>query len=269
MKRILFLGVLTLLIFSGCNKHVENTPPPPPPPPPPPTTPAVKHLFANAGADTTICMPLGGSGNLFEAILNGRASHDDSGKIVSYSWAQLGDIDFLFPDNQQPNLSKDSTAVTFSFGYGRHQFSLLVKDDHGQVDKDTVTLNLISPFSYEYDKLSWDSTSGSLTTIPVKFEPGIIENWPDVDSAGEVTDVYLVNYTGACYDISNWQKLPYIPYDSIQQTDKKIFYTLIPGYPNLTTQGTMYPEIFAKTNSGIDFTQKVSVGFSIVSPWDY
>jgi len=80
MKKIFFLAFAMAIIFTGCNKHVEKAMSSQTPPPPP-----IKHLFANAGSDTTIWMPLGGTGNVFRGILNGRASSDDSGKIISYS----------------------------------------------------------------------------------------------------------------------------------------------------------------------------------------
>jgi hypothetical protein len=212
-------------------------------------------------------MPYGGTGNVYKGILNAGASHEDAGKIVSYSWSESGP-DFLYPGGQQPNLSKDSTAITF-FNPGYHQFNLEIRDDHDRIDRDQIIFNVIAQFSYEYDALSWDSTIGALTTISVKFKPGLIETWPDSISAGPIREVYLINYTGAFYDISTWKKLPYVSYDAIQLTNQSLFYTLVPGHSFQDEQATSYPEIYGRTNSGIDFSQKVSVGFIIVSPWDY
>src|SRR5450755_711383 len=48
MKRIFFLAVASGIFFTGCNKHVENTPPPPPP--------------ASAGPDVYVVGNLNGPG---------------------------------------------------------------------------------------------------------------------------------------------------------------------------------------------------------------
>jgi|SRR5450631_2566710 len=259
MKRAFYLAVASALFFSHCNKHVEKamssqTPPPPPPP--------IKHLFANAGADTTICMPYGGTGSVFIAILNGRASYDDSGKIVSYSWSEIGGIHSYID-----SANNDTTLVTLIGTLTLHHFQLEVQDDHGQVDRSEVTINVIQQFDSEYDGLSWDSTTGILTTIGVKAQPGLIESWPDFTLwDNDNSKVYLTDFNGKCSDISSWKKLPYVPYDSIQLTDKLVFYSLISIPPSIVEKGTLYPEIYAKSNSGIDFNQKVSVGFIAAYP---
>jgi hypothetical protein len=260
MKSIFFLMVATMIIFFGCTKkNVQSTSA---------QTPNPKTLVANTGLDTTICMPYGGTGNVFKSILDGRASHDGSGNIVSYTWTESGP-DFLYPDGQQVNLSKDSTAVTF-FGPGYHRFNLEIRDDHGRIDSNQITFNIISLFSNEYDALSWDSTIGSLTTISVKFKPGLIETWPDTVLGGSIEAGYLISYTGAYNSISKWELVPYEPYNSIQLVTQPLFYSLISG-SLFGSHPTLYPEVFAKTNSGIDFNQKVSIGFNISSAgdWDY
>jgi hypothetical protein len=256
MKRTFYLALASALFFSYCGKQVENIPHTQPPS-------KTKYLFANAGSDTTICMPYGGTGIFFKGILDGRASLDDSGKIVNYSWTDIGgeSPSILYP-------YKDSTEVKMSGGI--HQFLLEVRDDHGQVDFDDVTINVIQQFDYEYDGISWDSTIGILTTISVKVVPGLIESWPDfAQSDRNRSAVYLSDFKGECNDISSWKNLPYVPYENIQLTDNLVFYSLISDPPNGVIHGTLYPEIFAKSNSGIDFKQKVSIGFINPNPWDY
>jgi hypothetical protein len=282
MKRIYFLAVATAIFFSFCNKQVVNTPaftPPQPPPPPP-----INYLIARAGSDTTICMPYGGTGNIFKGLLDGRGSSDDSGKIVSYSWSEIlgsgpvGNIASYFT-----GFSKDSAEDTLLLTGGVDQFGdlvlgaspnhfmLKVRDDHGRVDSAMVTINIIQNFVEEYDGLSWDSTVGLLTTISVKAIPGLIESWPeDFEFNNGHSGIYLSNFNGQCFDTTNLAKLPYVPYDSIQLTDKLVFYSEISIPPSVINAGTFfqsisgggfYPEIYAKTNSGIDFNQKVSIGF--------
>jgi hypothetical protein len=292
MKRIIFLVVASAIFFSYCNKNVVNTqsttqPPPPPPPPPP-----INYLIANAGSDTTICMLYDGTGVIFKGMLDGRASRDDSGKIVSYSWSEItGPNSVLFPPNTKNLLyldnldsvgfSKDSAQVTLllrgsesnggALGEIGRLFMLTIRDDHGRVDSARVTINIIQNFDEEYDGLSWDSTAGLLTTISVKAKPGLIKYWPNnFDYNNGYSGIYLSSFNGQCFDTTNQTILPYVPYDSIQLTDKSLFYSEISIPQTIINPGTlfqgisagiMYPEIYAKTNSGIDFSQKVSIGF--------
>jgi hypothetical protein len=269
MKRIFLLLFALGVFFAGCNKQIDNTAPPPPPPPPT-QPPSVNYLKANAGSDTTICMPYGGTGDGFEAMLNGSASRDDSGKIVSYSWSEIeGSPSNPWSENlglfssESTIFSKDSAKVSFLLNSGGlHRFMLKVQDDHGRVDSSWVSIQINQNFDAEYDGLSWDSTSGVMTTISVKAKADLLESWPDffnldIDSSG----VYLINFNGQCNDISSWNKLPYVPYDSIQLTDEKVFYSLVSIPPSVTQSGALFPEIYARTNSGVDFNQKVSIGF--------
>jgi hypothetical protein len=261
MKRIFFLTFGIAIIYFGCTKKNDQ----------PSTTTTQnakpKTLVANAGLDTTICMPYGGTGNMFKAILDGRASYDGSGNIVSYVWTEV------FPNAEYSSPivvgSKALTEVEISdpgINGSVHTFRLEVKDDHGQVDDHTVIINVNKYFEYEYDGLSWDSTVGATRTISENFKPGLIESWPDFTNAIiSQSGAYISNYNGKCNDISKWNWVPYVPYDSIQLTNISLFYTLI-----AVRNGIVFPEIFAKTNSGIDFNQKVSIGFNvgIADPWD-
>jgi hypothetical protein len=294
MKRIFFLAFTTAIFFSCCNKNVVNTPASPSPPPPPPPPP-INYLIANAGSDTTICMTYGGEGNIFKGVLDGRASRDDSGKIVSYSWSEIwgpNDTAPLYLDNfgnlDSVGFSRDSSQVTLLYyspadpsngdlSVGFHVFMLTVHDDHGRVDSARVTINIIQNFDAEYNGLSWDSTAGQLTTISVKAKPGLMESWPTGDFNNGYSGIYLTTFNGQCFDTTNQERLPYVPYDSIQLTDNLVFYSVISIPPSVinpgslfqyTYAGTAYPEIYAKTNSGIDFTQKVSIGFKEGNPPD-
>ncbi len=250
MKKIIFTAIVALVIFTHCNKTVDSkviTSPPPP-----------KHLIANAGADTTICLPYGGTGKLFKTILDGRASKDDSGNIISYSWTEIVNEGTPYPLAHLRDQYGDSTTATFQSGFGLHQFNLEVRDDKGQVENAQVMINVLSQFAYAYDELSWDSVTDGLSTISVKFKPGLMETWP----AGRYRYVYFKNFEG-CYDISRWQNIPYVPYDSIRLTDRPIFYTLVSGNSNIIAPGILYTEIFASAHSGIDLRQKVSIGFTM------
>jgi len=255
MKKIsFFILVATVIIYFGCSKKndqssfTQNS--------------KSKTLVAVAGRDTSICMPYGGTGYIFQGILDGRESHDSLGNIISYVWTQQ------VSGGSSPLVvgTKALTEVEIS-NRGMNTFWLQVKDDQGQVAYDSVSINVIQNFAFEYDGLSWDSAVGALTTISESFKTGLIESWPDfTNAATSQSGAYLTNYNGQCNDVGSWQMIPYVPYDSIQLTPVSLFYTVIPGH------GVLFPEIFAKTNSGIDFTQKVSIAFNINSSegaWDY
>jgi len=250
------MAIVTAVIFTHCQKAEDSkviilSPP-------------TKHLVANAGADTTICMPYGGTGDIFKAILNGRASTDNSGTIISYSWSEIVDEGSPYPQAQITDIHNDSTTAIFHSGSGLHIFKLEVRDDQGRVDFARINVNFISPFDFGYDELSWDSTTSGLSTISVHFKPGLMETWP----RGLYRYVYFKNFKG-CYDISQWQRLPYVPYDSIRLTDKPLFYSLVSGHSNIISPGILYTEIFAHSNSGIDLRQKVSIGFTMFGAQGY
>lgn len=205
-----------------------------------------------------------GSGNEFRAILDGRASHDGSGKITSYYWSENPG------DNSTAVISDLALLTNLFLPAGTHQFNLEVRDDQGQVDEAKVTINIIQNFYSEYDGLTWDSTTGSLETISVRLKKGLIASWPDFSSVDIANQVVFINdFNGKCNDIGNWKKLDFVPYDSIQLTSKPIFYSLVPSIPNNINQKTMYQEVYARTNSGIDFSQKVSLGLNVASSWEY
>lgn len=258
MKKICFPALAIAIIYFGCTKMNNQSSS---------TQTTIKTLIANAGVNSTICVPYGGTGNVFKGILDGTASHDASGKIIFYAWTEITDG---FNYNVVSNQAK--TEIILSAGV--HQFQLMVWDDHNQTDKNSVVINVIQNFNFEYDGLSWDSTVGALTTISVKAKPALIESWPGPFESIQPDFAYISIYDGTCKDFSSWTELPYVPYDSIQLTDKPVFYSLIFNLPNSINHGNGYPEIYAKTNSGIDFNQKVSIGIIKFDPngpgqWDY
>src|SRR5579862_2169498 len=224
MKKMSLFVLATTIIYFGCSKKnnqsssIQN--------------PKSKTLVAIAGHDTSICMPFGGTGYVFKGILDGRGSHDSLGNIISYAWLQLtGGNPPVVVGNQA------LTDVEVS-NPGTNIFWLEIKDDKGQIAYDSVRINVVANFEYEYDGLSWDSAVGALTTISERFKPGLIESWPDFTQAIiNQSSASIINYNGECNDISSWQIIPFVSYDSIQLTPASLFYTLIPGH------GVLFPEI--------------------------
>ena len=255
MKKLFFLVSLATIIFLGCKKDNNTLVPP-----------KAKTLVANAGLDTAINLPLKGTGWDFKAILNGKASHALSGQIVFYSWTEI-DGDPLFFHIKSPNA--DSTEVIleewpdFQKPSGiTHKFRLEVRDDHQNVDYDTVAITIFRKFLAEYEGLSWDSTVGSLTYLNIKYKPNEIINYQAFDPIYTYTpDVLnLCTFNGNCIEVGSWKTIPYVPYDSIKLTDKDFFYSTNNNNSLDIFSDNDWPVIYATQKSGIDFTQKLSIG---------
>lgn len=100
---------------------VSNAPPPPNQAP-----------IANAGSDITITLPTNST------TLNGSASSDPDGTIVSYNWVKIaGPAQFTIA-----NANAASTTIN-NLTQGVYSFRLVVTDNNGGIDSDTliVTVN--------------------------------------------------------------------------------------------------------------------------------
>jgi hypothetical protein len=247
MKRIFFFAFLMTIvlitgIFIGCKKSVTTKP---------------KTLIANAGPDSVINMPNGNPWD-FVAILNGKSSYSTIGHITSYSWTAIDHYDSTSINS--PNT--DSTVVTFSSpSTGVSRFRLEVRDNLGNFDYDTVSITINRKFQDEYDGIPWDSTINSLTYIELNGHLSNDGTWP----VAAAFDPYLTpdlislcSFNGNCNDINGWEIIPYVTRDSIKLTDKNIFYSTD---SSACCVGVWFI-IYATPNAGIDFSQKLSVGFS-------
>lgn len=85
---------------------------------------------ANAGSDQTI--QLGAGDTQTQITLNGSASSDNDGTIVSYHWA----------GSPKPN---DEMSPTLILGIGHYVFTLTVTDDDGTSTTDTIEITIASP----------------------------------------------------------------------------------------------------------------------------
>lgn len=225
------------------------------------TTTEPKTPIANAGTDSVINMPMPGTSTEFEAILNGKRSRSINSEIVSYSWTTIVNNGSTNIKISSPNL--DSTAVIFEQpSAGIYQFRLEVRDNLNNLDYDTVSITINRKFQDEYDGISWDSTFNSFTIIDFAEELSSYEDVPPVLSFGNPSYslppdlISFCTFNGNCNDISSWKIIPYVPRDSIELTDKDIFYTTDSSACCINESYTIY----ATPNAGIDFSQKISIG---------
>ncbi len=139
-----------------------------PPPPPQNTVPV-----ANAGANITI---QDADLNGFEMVtLNGSASSDPDGSVVSWSWAENG----------LQIASGVSTALSFSLG--THSVELTVTDNQGATAVDTIIVSVVAPSTPPppaLPPLIADAILESNQMHSGSFDPALM-GW-SVDSAGDV-----------------------------------------------------------------------------------
>ncbi|HRN55373.1 MAG TPA: PKD domain-containing protein, partial [Agriterribacter sp.] len=91
---------------------------------------------ANAGEDQVINPPAN------EAILDGSASKDPDGSIVSYTWTKISG-----PQGDQSSIANPNKVTTTVTGLkeGEYVFQLTVKDDKGSEGKDEVRIRVNQP----------------------------------------------------------------------------------------------------------------------------
>lgn len=94
---------------------------------------------ANAGADRSVNLPIS------TTTLNGSGSTDSDGTIISYAWSQLSG-----PSCSISNPSSVSTPVTGMTTPGIYTFNLLVTDNNGLTDNDTVAVTINSLIVYPF-----------------------------------------------------------------------------------------------------------------------
>ena len=229
------MASLATIVFWGCKKDKDLNDD---------ITPTPQHIFANAGPDTTVNSILRGSGYYFSSFLNGKASYSLAGNIVSYSWTAInqGPFDFSISSENSdstdlflmewPDLLKPKNVA--------HLFRLEVKDDHQNVDDDTVAITTYRNFLAEYRELSWDSIVGNLAYLNIKPKTDEIVNYQPFygNYAHDTAILNLCDFISNCDDIANWMIIPYVPYNSIHLADNALFFLPLRTTPMKLMQAT-------------------------------
>lgn len=121
MNRI-FIGIAVIIFLTGCKKEYRcrrcidpNKPP-----------------IANAGNDTTIILPVN------SILLDGSASADADGNIISFQWSKLSGNSSFF------KIANDKVAQTLltDLAEGEYIITLEVKDDKLVAARDVVVINV-------------------------------------------------------------------------------------------------------------------------------
>lgn len=116
----ILMGLVIIVCLSGCIKHYQCK------------TCGNKSPIPEAGNDTSISLPVN------SIILDGSASYDPDGTVVSYHWSKrTGPPSFQLP---QPNIVK--TEVT-DLTEGEYLFQLEVIDNSGQLAKDLIAVRVL------------------------------------------------------------------------------------------------------------------------------
>lgn len=117
-----FIGITIICFLAGCKKEYRcrrcidpNKPP-----------------VANAGKDTTLILPVN------SILLDGSASADADGSIISYQWSKLSGNSsyFRIADDKAPQ-----TLLT-DLAEGEYIITLEVKDNNLVPSKDVVVINV-------------------------------------------------------------------------------------------------------------------------------
>ncbi|NML19343.1 T9SS type A sorting domain-containing protein [Pseudoflavitalea sp. G-6-1-2] len=133
--------------------------------------PPNKLPIANAGADFTVFLPNP------VIKLDGRASNDPDGSIVSYKWTRIKGPGTV-------TISGDATAqaTVANAIAGVHEFELVVKDNRGGIDKDTVAITV-----KEKPNVAPKANAGKDITIYVPTSSVKLDGSESTDSDGRIT----------------------------------------------------------------------------------
>ena len=244
IKYISIIFLLMLPILNSCKKEMpcEGC-----------ATKSNKPPIAIAGLDQAITLPTD------SILLDGSTSSDPDGMISSYLWTKIsGPV--------SSNIIKPSDSITKvkALVAGSYLFELKVTDNRGLSARDTMlvivnsTTNPPAEINCSADNLTWTLADNGMMAL---INPGAIAGTLDCAGFGAeflIPSHYIVwvQYEGS----SNWIHLDYVFRDAIYSAAQNIFLSsTIYNDPTGNDGPVSVPVVYAKPNSGIDFTKKVTV----------
>ncbi|MBO9635171.1 MAG: T9SS type A sorting domain-containing protein, partial [Chitinophagaceae bacterium] len=145
----------------------------------PVVVPPNKLPTANAGADFSVTLPA-------PVQLNGGASSDPDGQIVTWKWSRISGPGTVTINNAQTQQATVIGAVA-----GVHQFELVVTDNRGGIDKDTVKVTVnVAPNKAPI------AIAGADTTIAVPASVAVLNGTASFDPDGVITSAKWTQVSG-------------------------------------------------------------------------
>ncbi|QEC40774.1 PKD domain-containing protein [Pseudobacter ginsenosidimutans] len=142
---------------------------------------AVNKLpLANAGTDFTVTLPA----PLIQ--LNGSASSDQDGEITTWKWSRISGPGTVTINNAQTKVANVLGALV-----GVHAFELVVTDNRGGIDKDTVKVTVINA-----PNKAPVAMAGKDTTIAVPANTAILDGTASFDPDGVITSARWIQIEG-------------------------------------------------------------------------
>lgn len=135
---------------------------------------------ANAGADFSVTLPAP------QIQLNGSASSDPDGEILTWKWSRISGPGTITLNNAQTKI-----ATVLGVAVGVHQFELVVTDNRGGIDKDTVKLT-VNPTPNKAPI----AIAGEDTTIAVPGNMAILNGTASFDPDGVITSAKWTQVSG-------------------------------------------------------------------------
>jgi hypothetical protein len=209
-----------------------------------------REAFVKAVADQDIYLPLDST------LLDGTASFDPDGNIVSYLWSKLsGPASCTITD---PSATK---TIAKNLAQGTYEFELKVRDNDGLIAKARVLVNVnvfVLPPTAQTVIAAWKPAANGLHYLKDPTEAGneptfnITIGWePDLP----VRWRFFIKPEGLSY----WTSLSYVLVSEINGTFKPLYVASFVS--DLDGQPLYSPTIYGRSNAGIDFSQKATIFF--------
>nr|WP_308463752.1 PKD domain-containing protein [Chitinophaga nivalis] len=158
-----------------------------------PPDPGNQPPIANAGNDVTVELPVS------SVTLDGTASYDPDGTIVSYAWTKVSG-----PGKVTINNAFTATATVSGLVSGTYTFQLQVTDNKGATAQASVTVTVIKP---KPDNKPPIANAGNSVTVPLSDDLLLLNGGASYDPDGAIVkyqwtlvsgpDVFITNAGGA------------------------------------------------------------------------
>jgi hypothetical protein len=142
--------------------------------------PPNKLPTANAGTDFSVTLPA----PLIQ--LNGSASSDQDGEIITWKWNRISG-----PGNVTINYAQTKQASVLGAAAGVHQFELIVTDNRGGIDKDTLKVTVNNA-----PNKAPVAMAGQDTTIAVPASVAVLNGTGSFDPDGVITSAMWTQIEG-------------------------------------------------------------------------